>query len=92
MKNSLIELLDELKSEIIFEVISVIRNEFTKPSKKEFYSLKEVSEITGLPISSIKRKYRSGSIKRVYSGNRPLIPSQELEKLICNLNLQSANK
>jgi predicted XRE-type DNA-binding protein len=69
MKKSLIELLEELKKEIICEVLGIIRREFSKPTKKEFYSFEEVSVITGLTKSSIKGRYRRGTIERVYSGN-----------------------
>jgi hypothetical protein len=89
MKKTFLELLDELKDEIIREILGVIRIEFSRPMKKEFYSLAEVSEITGLPISSIKGRYRRGTIHRVYSGNKPLIPATEVEKLLHKLNLQS---
>ena len=80
---------EELKNEIIYEVLGVIRREFSKPTKKEFYSLEEVSVITGLTKSSIKGRYRRGTIERVYSGNKPLIPAKEVEKLIFKLNQQS---
>lgn len=89
MKKTFLELLDELKDEIIREILGVLRIEFSRPMKKEFYSLEEVSEITGLPISSIKGRYRRGTIQRVYSGNKPLIPATEVEKLLHKLNLQS---
>ena len=89
MKKTFLELLDELKNEIICEVIGIIRREFSKPTKKEFYSLEEVSVITGLTKSSIKGRYRRGTIERVYSGNKPLIPAKEVEKLLHKLNLQS---
>jgi hypothetical protein len=48
MKKSFVALLDELKDEIIREILGVLRIEFSRPMKKEFYSLEEVSEITGL--------------------------------------------
>ncbi|MEY4522684.1 MAG: hypothetical protein RIT10_1869, partial [Bacteroidota bacterium] len=51
MKKTLFELLDDLKNEIICEVLGIIRREFSKPTKKEFYSLEEVSVITGLSKS-----------------------------------------
>lgn len=89
MKKTFLELLDELKNEIICEVLGIIRREFSKPTKKEFYSLEEVSVITGLTKSSIKGRYRRGTIERVYSGNKPLIPAKEVEKLLHKLNLQS---
>ena len=89
MKKSFVALLDELKDEIIREILGVLRIEFSRPMKKEFYSLEEVSEITGLSKSSIKGRYRRGTIQRVYSGNKPLIPATEVEKLLHKLNLQS---
>lgn len=89
MKKSFVALLDELKDEIIREILGVLRIEFSRPLKKEFYSLEEVSEITGLTKSSIKGCYRRGTIERVYSGNIPLIPAKEVEKLLHRLNLQS---
>ena len=89
MKNTLIELLEELKNEIINEILVILKREISSPNKKEFYSVDEVSEITGLPKSNIKRKYQNGIIERVYSGNKPLIAAKELEKLIYILNLQS---
>ena len=46
MKKSFVALLDELKDEIIREILGVLRIEFSRPMKKEFYSLEEVSEIT----------------------------------------------
>jgi hypothetical protein len=89
MKNSFVALLEELKNEIIYEVLNILRREISRPTKKEFYSLEEVSEITGLTKSSIKGRYRRGTIERVYSGNKPLIPAKEVEKLIFKLNQQS---
>ena len=89
MKNTLIELLEVLKNEIINEILVILKREISSPNKKEFYSVDEVSEITGLPKSNIKTKYQNGIIERVYSGNKPLIPAKELEKLIYILNLQS---
>ena len=64
MKISFVALLDELKDEIIREILGVLRIEFSRPMKKEFYSLEEVSEITGLSKSSIKGRYRRGTIER----------------------------
>jgi hypothetical protein len=89
MKKSFIVLLEELKNEIIHEILGILRIEFSRPMKKEFYSLEEVSEITGLTKTSIKGRYRRGTIERVYSGNKPLIPAKEVEKLLHKLNLQS---
>ena len=79
MKNLLESLLEELKNQIVKEVLFQLRNEIQSPNKKLFYSLAEVSEITGLTKISIKGRYRRGTLKVVYSGNKPLIPASELE-------------
>ncbi len=89
MQHSFASFLEDFKQEIINEVIRVIKQESTTPMTKEFYSLKEVSSITGLSINSIKGRYRRGSIARVYSGNKPLIPACELDKLLNALKIQS---
>jgi hypothetical protein len=91
MKILLESLLEELKNQIVKEVLFQLRNEIQSPNKKLFYSLAEVSEITGLTKISIKGRYRRGTLKVVYSGNKPLIPASELEIFLNRLGGQHRN-
>lgn len=91
MKNLLESLLEELKNQIVKEVLFQLRNEIQSPNKKMFYSLAEVSEITGLTKLSIKGRYKRGTLKVVYSSNRPLIPASELELFLNRLGGQHRN-
>ena len=49
---------------------------------KDYYSIGEVSEITGLKKPKIMRKIRSGEIKAKKIGWMWTIPSLEVERLI----------
>ncbi len=91
MNNYFLQLLAELKNQIILEVLTQLRNETNRSARKEYYSLKEVSEITGLTINSIKGRYRRGTLRVVYSNNRPLIPASELERFLNRLGGQYRN-
>ena len=91
MNNYFLQLLAELKNQIILEVLTQLRNETNRSARKEYYSLKEVSEITGLTINSIKGRYRRGTLRVVYSNNRPLIPASELEIFLNRLGGQHRN-
>ena len=91
MKILLESLLEELKNQIVKEVLFQLRNEIQSPNKKLFYSLAEVSEITGLTKISIKGRYRRGTLKVVYSGIKPLIPASELEIFLNRLGGQHRN-
>lgn len=59
---------------------------------KLFYSLKEVSHITGLSIRAIKERYRRGTLQVVYDNVTPLIPADSLNELVEKLNRQIINK
>jgi hypothetical protein len=91
MKNLLGPLLEELKNQIVKEVLFQLKNEIQSPNKKLFYSLAEVSEITGLTKTSIKGRYKRGTLKVVYSGIKPLIPASELEIFLNRLGGQHRN-
>ena len=56
--------------------------------EKKMYSLKEVSYITGLSIHAIKGRYRRGNLDVVYEGQTPLIPADEVDRLIDKLERQ----
>ena len=59
---------------------------------KLFYSLKEVSHITGLSVRAIKERYRRGTLQVVYDGTTPLIPAESLNELVEKLNRQILTK
>jgi len=90
MNEMMTKLLNAMKSEIINEIMEKVINHFEglMANNKEFYTLKEVSHITGLTERQIKNRYRNGTIKHIYDGGTPLIPSIELEKLLNKLKKQ----
>ncbi len=59
---------------------------------KLFYSLKEVSHITGLSVRAIKERYRRGTLQVVYDCTTPLIPTESLNELVEKLRKQMINK
>lgn len=90
MNDSIIKLITELKAEIANEVIQHIIShlEIQNAVKKEFYTLEEVSSITGLSIRQIKYRYKSGKMNPVYDGTQPLIPTLELDRYLNRLRNQ----
>jgi hypothetical protein len=73
---------DELKKEL----------EIKQLPTKLFYSLKEVSHVTGLTVRAIKERYRRGTLQVVYEGTTPLIPAESLDELIEKLRKQMVSK
>lgn len=64
------------------------RMEAEKKSKKEkeklerkYYSLREISEMTGISKNYLWKKVRSGELKAIRIANRYLVPKEELEKI-----------
>ncbi len=90
MKAALNFFLNALKTEFTKQIVMNIREEIEEKLKlkKEYYSLKEVSFITGLAVGAIKGRYRRGSLKVVYDGITPLIPACEVERLLMRLKKQ----
>lgn len=91
MNEMMLKFFHAMKSEIIQEVMDKVLNhlEGLLTSRKEFYTLKEVSQITGLSVRQIKSRYRKGTIKHTYDGTTPLIPSIEVEKFLEKLKKQA---
>ena len=91
MENSVLKLIDEIKAELRMEIMGDINNliESKVKLRKEFYSLKEVSHITGLTVNAIKGRYRRKTLKVAYEGVTPLIPTNEVERLLQKLKLQN---
>lgn len=82
-----------LITHITKEVIANINNELTiireqTEVKKEYYSYKELSQITGLSINAIKGRRRRGTLKVVYNGITPLISCEEVQRLLNKLKQQ----
>ena len=50
--------------------------------KLQLYSIKEISEGTGIPVRTIREWEYSGRIKAVRLGRRVMIPAETLEKMI----------
>ena len=90
MNDTIVKLINELKSEIANEVIQHIIShlEIQNAVKKEFYTLEEVSSITGLSIRQIKYRYKNGKMNPVYDGTTPLIPKLELDRYLNRLMIQ----
>jgi hypothetical protein len=65
--------------------------EIQKPQEKQFYSLKEMSYITGLSVNAIKGRYRRQTLIVVYEGQTPLIPSDEVKRILFKLERQRDN-
>lgn len=80
------ELKENIKEELLKELEPIVIAKYK--AKKLFYSLKEVSHITGLTIHAIKGRYRRKNLSVVYDGTTPLIPSDEVNRLIEKLNKQ----
>ena len=91
MENSILILIEKIKAGLMMELMDNVKDliESNITLRKEFYSLKEVSEVTGLSINAIKGRYRRGTLKVVYEGTTPLIPTAEVERLIKKLKLQN---
>jgi len=91
MKNSILILVEKIKDELMSELMDNVKDliESKVRIRKQFYSLKEVSYLTGLTINAIKGRYRRGTLKVVYEGTTPLIPTPEVERLIKKLKLQN---
>lgn len=91
MENSVLKLIDEIKTELMMEIMGDLNNLIESKTKlrKEFYSLKEVSYITGLSVHAIKGRYRRKTLKVAYEGGTPLIPTEEVERLVNKLKLQN---
>jgi hypothetical protein len=91
MKSSISELIEVIKEELMLEItrdlISIVE-ERMKP-KKAFYSLKEVSFITGLSVHAIKGRYRRKTLKVSYEGGTPLIPADEVDRILQKLKIQN---
>jgi predicted RNA-binding protein with RPS1 domain len=90
MNDTIVKLINELKSEIANEVIQHIIShlEVKNNVAKEFYTLEEVSSITGLSIRQIKYRYKIGKMNPVYDGTQPLIPTVELDRYLNRLRIQ----
>jgi len=90
MNDTIVKLINELKLEIANEVIQHIIShlEVKNNVAKEFYTLEEVSSITGLSIRQIKYRYKSGKMNPVYDGTQPLIPTVELDRYLNRLRVQ----
>ena len=50
--------------------------------ERQFYTIRQLSEVLGLSESSIRSKVASHQIKTVRLGGRVLIPTQWVQKLI----------
>ena len=80
------EFKEDIKSELMIELDSKVL------PPKLFYSLKEVSHITGLSVRAIKGRYGRGTLDVVYEATTPLIPATEVSMLVDKLNRQRLNK
>ena len=74
----------EIKKQLIHELNG--RQSTTLNAVKQYYSLKEVVEITGLSVLALKGRRRRGSIKLINEGNCILMSKDELNKLLEKLN------
>ncbi|MBI3136037.1 MAG: hypothetical protein HYZ14_15275 [Bacteroidetes bacterium] len=67
-------------------------NRMASPQKlnegKEYYSLKEVSHITGITFLGLKGRQKRGTLKCVNEGNTVLVPKNELERILKLLSRQ----
>lgn len=90
MNDRIINLINELKTEIANEVIQHIIShlEVKNNVAKEFYTLEEVSRITGLSKRQLKYRYKNGKMNPVYDGTQPLIPTLELDRYLNRLRVQ----
>jgi hypothetical protein len=91
------ELITQFKQEVKDEILNELKADFTqlKESRgvsKLYYSIKEVSELTGLTFNAVKGRQRRGTLKVVYEGQTPLIPSDEVNKLVARLDRQRGFK
>lgn len=91
-------LLDDLLKEFIRNELFILINQ-DKPTKqalieliqsvrveKKFYSLDEVSHITGLTKLALKGRRKRGTVKMINEGNCILIHRDEVNRLIEKLN------
>ena len=74
----------EFKKQFIQELNG--RQSTTLNAVKQYYSLNEVVEITGLSVLALKGRRKRGSIKLVNEGNCILMAKAELDRLLSKLN------
>ena len=79
---------EEVKDEVMNEVERALIDRYSV--KKEYYSLKEVAHLTGLSVHAIKGRYRRSALAVVYEGQTPLIPADEVGRLLAKLERQRA--
>ena len=60
----------------------------TTEAPKAFYSLKEVSHLTGITFLGLKGRQKRGTLKCVNEGNVVLVPKSEVERLLDKLKRQ----
>ncbi len=87
------KLKQEIKKEILFDLKTDLKQlKESKSVAKLYYSIKEVAEVTGLTFNAVKGRQRRGTIQVVYEGQTPLVPSDEVNKLLKKLERQRGFK
>lgn len=80
--------LNDYKEEIKEEIKNEILNEINNDNKKLYYSIKETSQILGLSFNAVKGRQRRNNIEVVYEGTTPLVPADEINRLLNKLESQ----
>ncbi len=63
------------------ETIALVAKPFDELRAKEFLSIKDTAQLTGVSVRTIQRLIERGSLKANKIGNRTIIQRQELNKL-----------
>ncbi len=85
------EIFKTLNKQLTIVVQKLVDSQVTKAldSYREFhrqyYHIKEVSEITGLTVGALKGRIRRKTLKAAYDSTSILIPTKELDRLLVNL-------
>lgn len=83
--------MQQAKNELAVLVNNMHNELINSNLQKKYYSLKEVSFITGLSVLALKGRYKRGTLAVVYEGQTPLIPSSEVDRLLTKLERQKTN-
>lgn len=60
------------------------------PSQRLAFSPRELASLSGLGLSTVRRRIAAGEIRFTRSGRRVLIPRQELDRLLTPQTVEAA--
>lgn len=85
-------LLDLFKAHIDTQIAQQVEIKFNErmnaETNKEYYHVKEISQITGLTVDAIKGRRKRGTLELVNDGNVLLMHKDELSRILKKLDCQ----